>query len=202
MRAIVVKRMGQFNNQIRNRETKNFYVCERCNIEFNEENALLHSFTCDECGEIFTIKNNVQVLRELKRNWNKLNKELELIDKEIEIEGAKLDKKKLRDVKKEEKEKAKKREEARKKRLATRAKNLKEAGKLPATPLGVPRKIRGKKKSKKVIKRSVAKKKMKKVTKKTAKKKIKKVIKKKPTKKTPLGVYPKGTRPQKIRGRK
>lgn len=86
LQKILIKRIGQINNQIKSRETKQFYVCKRCNIEFSEENALLHNFTCNECGNIFVIKDNIAVLKELNKNLDKLKKELELVDKEIEKE--------------------------------------------------------------------------------------------------------------------
>ncbi len=44
LRSILIKRIDQINHQIKSRETKRFYICERCNIEFNEENALLQNF--------------------------------------------------------------------------------------------------------------------------------------------------------------
>ena len=60
----IQKKTEQIKNQIENRELKRFYVCERCNIEFNEENALLYEFTCNECGSIFVLKDNTKVLKE------------------------------------------------------------------------------------------------------------------------------------------
>src|SRR3989339_95338 len=44
LKDVLVKKIEQINNQIKSRETKNFYFCERCNVEFNEENALLYDF--------------------------------------------------------------------------------------------------------------------------------------------------------------
>jgi transcription factor E len=68
LRELVLKNLNQLKNQIKSRETKRFYVCERCNIEFNEENAMLHDFTCNECGEVFSAKDNEKVLKEFKKN--------------------------------------------------------------------------------------------------------------------------------------
>jgi transcription factor E len=83
LKSIIEKKKEQIQNQIRNRESKQFYVCETCRIEFNEENALLHDFTCNECGNTFTLKDNTKLLRELKRNLTKLEKELEFIEEEV-----------------------------------------------------------------------------------------------------------------------
>jgi len=100
LRNILLKRINQVNNQIKSRETKEFYICERCNIEFNEENALLHDFTCEECGDVFSRKDNSKVLKELKKNLDKTKKELMLVDEEINKKKEKLDKKKSRQLKK------------------------------------------------------------------------------------------------------
>ena len=106
LKKILLKKLDQVNHQIRSRETKQFYVCERCNIEFNEENALLHNFTCNECGDLFTSKDNTKLLKELKRILDKINRELGFIEEEIKKEEEKIEKKQLKEFKKKEKEKA------------------------------------------------------------------------------------------------
>jgi len=113
LKNILVKKIDQLNHQIKSRETKRFYFCSRCNIELNEENALLHDFTCNECGDIFVMKENTRILRELNRALDKLKRELKLVEEEIEIEEKKIEKQKLLRLKKEEKIKAD--EKARKK---------------------------------------------------------------------------------------
>jgi transcription factor E len=114
LREIKLKQINLINNQINNRETKQFYICEKCNIEINEENALLQDFTCNECGEIFTLKDNTKLLKELKRNSERINKEISLIDEEIKIENSRLDKDKEKEAKKEEKIKKQIREDKKK----------------------------------------------------------------------------------------
>jgi len=158
LKEILNKRKGQIQAQINSRELKQFYVCGRCHIEFNEENALLHEFTCNECGDIFTLKDNTKVLRELKKNLNKLEKEISLIDVEIDKEMEKLEKVKLKVHKKEEKEKKLKKEEAAVKRKAARQKALKEKGaSKKATKKKVVKKLVKKKSAKKkAVKRKAA----------------------------------------------
>lgn len=107
LRGVILKKMDQIYHQIKSRETKEFYVCERCNIEFNEENALLYNFICNECGNVFTRKDNVPLLKEFNRNLDKLKKELYLVEEEIKKEKDRLDKIKTREFKKEEKSKKK-----------------------------------------------------------------------------------------------
>ena len=107
LKEVKLKQISQITNQINNREAKQFYICERCNIELNEESALLHDFTCKECGEIYTLKDNTKLLRELKRNSEKITKEISLIDEELGKENIKLEKEKEKEKKKEDKIKAK-----------------------------------------------------------------------------------------------
>ena len=105
-----LKKLEQLNYQIKSREKKLFYVCNRCNIEFTEENALLHDFTCSECGEVFTIKDNSKLVKEFKKTQEKLKSQLELLEKEITKEKESDEKKKSKEAKKEanKKEKEKK----------------------------------------------------------------------------------------------
>jgi transcription initiation factor TFIIE subunit alpha len=122
----LLKSMEQIRYQTKSRESKEFYSCETCNIEFTEENALIHNFTCNECGNIVSRKDNSPVIKEYNKELEKLKKELELVDEEIKIEKEKVDKKKARVMKKEEKIKQKEKEKTKKKNAALRAKNKSE----------------------------------------------------------------------------
>jgi transcription factor E len=116
LRGEILKRSDQIKNQIKSRESKVFYVCNRCNIELNEENAMMHDFTCVECGEVFTIKDNEKLLKELSKNLQRFDDKLKEIDREIQEERDKVEKVKQKDIKKEQKEKKEKRDEARRNR--------------------------------------------------------------------------------------
>jgi|TARA_Y100000310_G_scaffold21744_1_gene20992 transcription factor E len=161
LRKILEKRIEQFNNQIKSRELKQFYICERCNIEFNEENALLHDFTCNECGSIFTIKDNNKVLREFKKNVAKLERELEFVNEEIAKEKEKIDKIKLKEIKKEEKIKLEKRLAKKKERDKLKKKIVKKKIKKPIKKKKTKKKINKKHKIKKTKKKKSFKKKKK-----------------------------------------
>jgi transcription factor E len=156
LKETLEKKINQIKNQINNRETKQFYVCNTCRVEFNEENALLYNFTCNECGNTFELKDNVKLLNELKRNLIKLEKELELIDGEINIENEKI---------KKEMEKVEKAAQ-------------KELDKIKAEKKKISQK---KSAERRLEKKSIATKKI--VVKKTANKSIKKIISKKSVKK-------------------
>ena len=173
LRKVLVKRIGQFQERIHSRESKQFFLCERCSIEFTEENALLRNFTCPECGGVFSVKDNTKVIRELNRHLERFNAELELIDVEVAKERAKLDKVRAKEIKK---------AEAAEKRRKTREAKLRALGKPIPPRKVVKKKTVGKKKAvakKKVAKKKTIKKKI--VKKKVSKKKIvskKKVVKK------------------------
>ena len=77
LKEVTVKNLNQLKNQIKSRETKRFYVCERCNVEFTEENAMLRDFTCNECGEVFSVKSNEKLLKEFKKNEEKIRDDRE-----------------------------------------------------------------------------------------------------------------------------
>lgn len=49
------------------RKTKQFYICKTCNIEVSGEQALLNDFTCTECGEVYSLKDSVEGIKEIER---------------------------------------------------------------------------------------------------------------------------------------
>jgi transcription initiation factor TFIIE subunit alpha len=128
----LLKAMEQIKHQIKSRESKEFYSCETCNIEFTEENALIHNFTCNECGNFVSRKDNSPVIKDYNKELDKLRRELELVEEELKIEKEKIDKKKARENKKEEKIKLKEKEKLKKTRKAAKEKVLKASGKSPA----------------------------------------------------------------------
>jgi transcription initiation factor TFIIE subunit alpha len=169
LQNFLLENKEEIKKEIEIRRKNNYYVCESCNLEYNEDEALLMDFTCDECGELFKIKDNSKLIRELNKRLEKIDERLELINIEIEKEQKKLDKKKVIELKKEEKEKEIKKEIAKKKRAEK--KRIRDAEKLKTSKKKV---VKKKPVKKKAVKKKVTKKKP--VTK-------KKVVKKKPVKK-------------------
>jgi transcription initiation factor TFIIE subunit alpha len=147
LRNSIMKKMEQINYQIKSRETKEFYFCPNCNIEFSEENALLHNFTCNECGNIVSRKDNSATIKEYNKELDKLKKELDLVDEELKIEKEKLGKVKAREAKKEEKINLKEKE---RKKLERKKKNAAKTPvkKLKKLPVKVSKKSKIKKKHK------------------------------------------------------
>lgn len=167
LRENLQKRLDQIKNQIDSREVKRFYICERCNIEYNEENALFMDFTCNECGNVFVLKDNTKVLKELRKNYEKFSNDMSQIETELDSEKGKSDKRKIREVQKEEKEKKRKRDE---KRAATKKATEKAKKEAEKTAKKAPKKA-AKKTSKKTTKKATKKSSSKKPVKKAAKKK-------------------------------
>ena len=149
LKGLLDKRISQITQQINSRESKQFYVCERCKLEFTEENALFMDFTCDECASIFTVKDNTKVLKELKKGLMKNEKELEVVEEEIAKEREKIDKKREKELEKErkEKEKIRKKKAEERKKLAAKLKKAE------------PKKVKklAKKKTKKAVKKGAKK---------------------------------------------
>lgn len=100
LKQVLLKQIEQINNHIKSRESKQFFICERCNIELTEEKALLHNFICNECGDVFKLKDNFKLLREFKKNLEKLKNKLSLVNQEIEKEKEKIEKQKVIEEKK------------------------------------------------------------------------------------------------------
>jgi len=162
LRGTLIKQTEQINYQIKSRETKRFYACEKCNIEFSEENALLNNFTCPECGGIFAVKDNSKFLKELGKSLDKLKRELTFVNIEIKKEEERIEKEKIKEIKKEERKKMKN-----KKKMQIKKKSAKVVNKKTKTWSRKPEKKKTKKK--KAVK--------------SAKKKLKKVVKRIVTKK-------------------
>ncbi|HTZ42054.1 MAG TPA: hypothetical protein VMC07_02500 [Candidatus Omnitrophota bacterium] len=84
LKQVILKKMEQIKSQINSRETREFYICERCHVEFNEENALLHDFTCPECGSILERKDNTKLIKEMKKNLDNYSNVLGIVDGELQ----------------------------------------------------------------------------------------------------------------------
>jgi len=185
----LLKKIDHTRSHFKSRETKIFYICERCGIEMSEENALLNNFTCLECGAIFTLKDNTKLLKELERNLAKFEKDLELVEIEVAKEESKLEKekelerrknKKTKKIRKKlvvKKVKAKKKKLTKKKiKKAKKSSKIQKKKKVKVKTKKVPVKKPSKKKSKQKIKKS--KPKLKKKVSKKIKPKAKKIKKK------------------------
>jgi transcription factor E len=148
LKATILKKMEQIQFQIKSRETKEFYTCEPCNIEFTEESALVHNFVCNECGSIVTRKDNTPVIKEYTKELDKLKRELILVENELKVEREKTEKTKARFLKK---------EETKKKVARATAKATKKAATKSVSIKKIVKKISPKKERKVVSKKKVKK---------------------------------------------
>jgi len=164
--------LENLENQLKSRKEKRYYFCKICNIEVNEETALLNDFKCSECEEVYELRDNLEKVKDLEKQINRLKREIELVSEERQKAEDKVIKKKKRKIKKIENEKIKKRKTEREMRKKEREKNKKkENKKIKKTQKKV-------KKKKSIKKTSKTKKRDKKATKSKTKKKTKKKKKK------------------------
>ena len=185
----LIKNKGEIQSQINLRNSKVFYECKSCGLEYDEDEALLMNFTCDECGEVFTVKDNLKLVKEMEKGVSKIDEKLKTVEEEIKKEQSKLNRKKSLQLKKEEKEKEKKRVEAKKKReqkrkerKAEKEKEKKKAKKLSSKKKSLKKELSNKKSSRKKTPKGKSSEK-KKVSKKKSSPKKKKSVKKKSIKK-------------------
>jgi len=164
------KKIDDFEKSLGSREMDRYYLCKPCGIEVNEEKALEHGFTCEECAEVYELSDNTHHIRDIKARITRTKKELDLIKSELEELRAKEAKKRARADKKIAKEAEEKKAILKAARAAARKKVAKKSVK------------KVKKKVKKKIIKKVKRKVVKKVKKKVAGK-IKKRVKKKNIKK-------------------
>jgi len=105
MKEILKKKINELNQEVKEKEKKVYYYCNRCKLEVDEESALSANFSCNECGDIYIIKDNSAPIKEIKKEILKLDEKVNLINKEILEEKDVLEKKKVRTINRLEKEK-------------------------------------------------------------------------------------------------
>lgn len=104
------QKINSFTKQLESREVDRYYVCKPCGIEVQEEQALEHGFSCEECAEVYDLADNTAHLRDIKSKITRTKKELETIESELEEIREKEKKKRARVTKKETKEADEKKE--------------------------------------------------------------------------------------------
>ncbi|MEM4271638.1 MAG: hypothetical protein QXD13_00925 [Candidatus Pacearchaeota archaeon] len=129
----LTKRIDELRKQLELRKTARFFHCPSCNLEFNEETALLYQYTCPECGEILQIKEKVKEIENLEKELAKLEQTLVAVSAEIGEIERKEESTKMRKLKAEMKKKAKERalKKKKKERELMKLKKKKTKGKKP-----------------------------------------------------------------------
>jgi transcription initiation factor TFIIE subunit alpha len=124
----ISKVMAHLNNELQNRKTGRFFYCTNCDIEYSEEDALTHNYTCPECGDPLQLKDNSSEVESLQKEVLKMENLLKDIDVEVSIIGEKDQKAKDRKIKNEKKKKDKERLEKKKIRDKLKEKENKAKG--------------------------------------------------------------------------
>jgi len=114
------KETETLQQQLKSRELKRFYVCNTCKTEISEENALMHNFICQECGEVYSLADKKKVMEELTKEINRLERHRQ----SVLIELVKIKEEKLKQL-----EKARKKGKKKIKKKAKKKKIKKKAGK-------------------------------------------------------------------------
>ncbi len=161
LHASLKKRIDEINKEINLRKHGRIYFCEICGIEYNEENALLNSFSCPECGSVLALKEDEETIRRLNNELDKLNSDLERVSLEMDKVHKKEDQVMVKKQKAEERKKKAEREKKRKENAELK-KTLKKSSK-------DEKQKSTRKKPVKKVKKSTKKNKPKKSTKKTKK---------------------------------
>jgi len=153
----IKREIESLEHQLKSRETKRFYLCNTCKTEISEDTALLHDFSCPECGEVYHLNEDKKIFDELRNRTDKLKRQrkevLEELEKVREIKRKKIEK----EAEKLKKEKARKRKLKAAKRKREKMKEAAAKAKPKKKP--VKKKIVKKKLKKKPAKKSAKKKK-------------------------------------------
>jgi len=100
LESSLMQKIEELKKVLDNREEKRFYVCKSCAIEVNEEKALEHGFSCEECAEVYELADNSGPIRDTKTMIARVEKNLKLIRNEIETIREKTRRKMVKDEKK------------------------------------------------------------------------------------------------------
>jgi transcription factor E len=126
LKNIIVQDMRQLDGQLSLRKNQAFYYCQNCDLEMNEENAMMNNFTCPECGEVFVLRDNTELVKKIEASIEKRKEQLALVDTELGILGHKENALKQRRAKAD----AKKKKAERALRKKVREAELKKANKI------------------------------------------------------------------------
>lgn len=112
----LVKSIEEMQSRLNLKRTERFYHCPNCNIESNEETALLYQYTCPECGEVLQLKDKGKEVEQLEKEIAKLGAILNSIEQELGVVAKKEGVVKARKMRAEAKKKSKERAIKKKKR--------------------------------------------------------------------------------------
>jgi len=114
LKKIKCEEIKLFENLMKSRELKQYYICPNECIELTTETAMNHQFSCPECGSLLQPSDEHKKLKEIATSTDKFKKELEIIEHYIAQIAPKI--KPLEKIKKKKTKKVKKKKQKRKKK--------------------------------------------------------------------------------------
>jgi len=140
----------ELENKLEKLQRGRYFYCKNCETEYTEEEAMLHDFTCQECGEIMEIKDTMETKDNIRKEIEKIKETSKKM--EIEIENLEIKEQKSRErrqkieLKKKEIERKRKRMEREKEKAKLNKKSPKKQKKKLKKKPKVKKKSKGKKK--------------------------------------------------------
>ena len=129
------KNIETLEQQLAQRRTGRFFVCKNCDIEFNEENALTHNYTCLECGQVLDVKDLSAEISQIKKDVTRLKSLLATVHEEVQVISGKETKARERKLHAEAKKKQAERAAQKKARAKTAASSVKKPTAAKKQPL-------------------------------------------------------------------
>ncbi|MEK6927704.1 MAG: hypothetical protein AABX11_04695 [Nanoarchaeota archaeon] len=80
---ILNKEVDVLKSRANTKKQSRFYICKNCHIEFDEENALLHNYSCPECGEVLEVKDTTEEVLGIEKEIGKLESSIGKINGEL-----------------------------------------------------------------------------------------------------------------------
>jgi transcription factor E len=84
----LLRMKGELEFKINLRRSGRFFYCNNCNLEFDEENALLHTYSCPECGEPLQLRDNTDEINSIQKEIEKLTTIIAEVDSDLLLIGA------------------------------------------------------------------------------------------------------------------
>jgi len=129
MHELLMEKIEELRDRLESRISQRFYYCSECNMEYNEENALLGDYHCSECGELLGLKDAAEELEKIRGELQDLEKQLDEVSKEVEFWDKREEKSRFRKARVEDKKKEDERKKKRAKNKKDKLRELKKAGK-------------------------------------------------------------------------
>ena len=83
-KASILKEIEEMKNLLEVQKTKQFYKCNTCGAEVSDEQALLNEFTCTECGEVYSLKDSADSIKDIEKSIQRIHVKSFQIQEEID----------------------------------------------------------------------------------------------------------------------